>query len=183
MLQTPLSVIQFWRDEVGAPHWFDDDPALDAKIRMRFEALWHQANAGDLDDWQTTPEGALALTIVLDQFPRNMFRGRAEAFSTDARARAVVNAAIAAGFDMRLPTVLRPFFYLPLMHAEDLADQDRSVAYIGERCGTGSVNYPYALAHRDVIARFGRFPARNAALGRTSTLEEEAFLNRSLKPH
>jgi uncharacterized protein (DUF924 family) len=177
--ESPLSVIQFWRDEVHPARWFAEDAALDKQIRNRFEPLWRSARDGRLDVWAQTPEGALALLIVLDQFPRNMFRGHAGAFSTDAKARAVAARAIEAVFDRRVPTVLRPFFYLPYMHSEDMADQDRSVAYIGERVGTDSSNYPYALAHRDVIARFGRFPARNAALGRDTTPQETEYLNRS----
>jgi uncharacterized protein (DUF924 family) len=177
--ESPLSVIQFWRDEVQPARWFAEDAALDKQIRDRFEPLWRTARDGGLDAWQETPEGALALVIVLDQFPRNMFRGHADAFATDAKARAVATHAIESGFDRRVPTVLRPFFYLPYMHSEDMTDQDRSVALIAERVGTGSSNYPYALAHRDVIARFGRFPARNRALGRDTTPQESEFLNRS----
>ena len=174
---TPLAVIQFWRDEVGADHWFGNDAALDARIRARFEALWNSARAGALDAWLATPEGALALVIVLDQFPRNMFRGRAEAFASDRQARAAATRAIDAGFDKRVPTSLRVFFYLPFMHSEDLADQDACVALIEERLGKSSSNYPYALGHREQIARFGRFPGRNAALGRASTPQESVFLN------
>ena len=174
---TPLSIIQFWRDEVGEAHWFDNDPKLDARIRTRFEVLWQSARGGALDTWLATPEGALALVIVLDQFPRNMFRGRADAFASDPGARAAAKRAIDAGFDKRVPTVLRVFFYLPFMHSEDMADQDACVALIAERLGTSSSNYPYALGHREQIARFGRFPGRNAALGRASTPQETVFLN------
>jgi uncharacterized protein (DUF924 family) len=180
---TPLGVIQFWRDEVGEANWFADDAALDANIRAHYDALWHEARDGALDDWQATPEGALALAIVLDQFPRNMFRGHADAFATDAKARAVATRAVAAGFDRRVPTSLRGFFYLPFMHSENLADQDRSIALFAERVGTDCANYPYALGHRRIIARFSRFPARNAALGRVSTADEQAFLNAGLNPH
>ncbi len=180
---TPLDVIQFWRDAVKPARWFADDPTLDADIRARFEPLWRTAHGGGLSDWEATPEGALALVIVLDQFPRNMFRDHAAAFASDAAARAAARRAIDHGFDRRVPTVLRAFFYLPFMHSEDTIDQDHSVALIGERVGKDSVNYPFALAHRDVIAKFGRFPTRNAALGRASTPDEVLFLNRSLKPH
>ena len=177
MSETPLSIIQFWRDEIGAAHWFDNDPRLDARIRARFEALWQSARAGAFDAWLATPEGALALVIVLDQFPRNMFRGHADAFSTDPNARVAANRAIDSAFDWRVPTVLRVFFYLPFMHSEDMADQDRSVALIEERLGKDSSNYPYALGHREQIARFGRFPGRNEALGRHTTPQETVFLN------
>jgi uncharacterized protein (DUF924 family) len=169
---TPLGVIQYWRDEVGEARWFDDDPALDAQIRERFLPLWQNARGGKLSDWEKTPEGALALVIVLDQFPRNMFRGHADAFVTDALARAAAMRAIDRGLDWRVPTSLRAFFYLPFMHGENMDSQNRSVALIGERVGTDSINYPYALRHRDVIARFGRFPRRNRALGRQTTVTE-----------
>jgi uncharacterized protein (DUF924 family) len=176
MSPAPLAVIQFWRDEIGRRRWFDDDPALDATIRARFEPLWQRARAGALDGWQASVEGALALVIVLDQFPRNMFRGRAEAFATDPQALAAARRAVAAGYDRRVPDLLRPFFYLPFMHAEDLATQDECIALFAERLGPDTYNLPYARAHRDVIARFGRFPARNAALGRVSTLAETTYL-------
>jgi uncharacterized protein (DUF924 family) len=175
-LTTPLTVLQFWRDEVGARRWFADEPALDALIRDRFEATWRSARDGILDVWQETPDGALALTIVLDQFPRNMFRGTAEAFATDAQACAVANRAIARQFDLRVATLLRPFFYMPLMHAEALAEQDRCIGLLAERIGPDTTNLPYARQHRETIAKFGRFPTRNAALGRQSTPEESAYL-------
>jgi uncharacterized protein (DUF924 family) len=175
-LASPLGVIQYWRDEVGEARWFADDPVLDAQIREHFQSLWQSARDGKLSAWEKTPEGALALIIVLDQFPRNMFRGRADAFATDALARAAAARAVDRGLDGRVPTSLRAFFYLPFMHGEDMDSQDRSVALIGERVGTDSINYPYALRHRDVIARFGRFPARNRALGRQSTAAEDQYL-------
>ena len=175
--QSPLSVIQFWRDEVGAPHWFGDDPKLDARIRARYEALWSAARTGARDAWLATPKGALALVIVLDQFPRNMFRGQGQAFATDPNARAAAKRALDAGFDWRVPTALRVFFYLPFMHSEDMADQDACVALIAERLGKSSSNYPYALGHREQIARFGRFPGRNIALGRAPTPQDTVFLN------
>ena len=173
---TPLAVLQFWRDEVGAARWFADVPALDAEIRGRFEPLWRDACAGRLDGWEDSPDGALALAIVLDQFPRNMFRGQAQAFASDRQARAVAGRAIARDFDLHVPTALRPFFYMPLMHSEDLADQDRCIALFAERIGPDTYNLPYARRHRAEIARFGRFPGRNAALGRIPTGEETAYL-------
>ena len=169
---TPLGVIQYWRDEVGEARWFADDPSLDTQIRDRFLSIWQSAREGALSGWETTPEGALALVIILDQFPRNMFRGHADAFATDALARAAAMRAIDRGLDWRVPTSLRAFFYLPFMHGEDMDSQNRGVALIGERIGTDSINYPYALGHRDEIARFGRFPRRNAALGRQTTQAE-----------
>jgi uncharacterized protein (DUF924 family) len=177
---TPRDIIAFWRDEAGPERWFEADAAFDAEIVARFRSIWERARDGKLDDWQGSVEGALALILVLDQFPRNMFRGRAEAFSTDARARKVAERALVGGYDLMItPSGLRAFFYLPLMHSEDLADQDRSVAFIAERLGTASRNYPFALAHREEIRRFGRFPHRNSALGRNSTDAELRFLEAS----
>jgi uncharacterized protein (DUF924 family) len=161
---------------VGFAHWFAVDAALDDEIRRRFEPLWQAARLGKLDSWQDTPEGALALILVLDQFPRNMFRGHADSFVTDAKARESADRAIAAGFDMRVPVLLRPFFYMPLMHAEDLAQQDRCIALFQQRLGPDTYNLPFARAHRAEIEQFGRFPARNSALGRKSTDAETAYL-------
>jgi uncharacterized protein (DUF924 family) len=178
---TPDTIIAFWK-EVGETRWFAVDPALDADIRRRFESVWQDARAGNLADWENSAEGALALVILLDQFPRNMFRGTAEAFSTDAQARGVAERAVVRGYDLETPPPLRPFFYLPFMHSENDADQDRCVSLIAERVGENSVNYPFALGHRAVIRQFGRFPGRNAALGRATTPEEHQFLS-SPHPH
>ena len=177
---TPDDIIAFWRDEVGVERWFAADAKLDAEIASRFRRVWEKARDGKLDDWQDGVEGALALILVLDQFPRNMFRGQADAFSTDTRAHEVAERALARGYDlMVMPAGLRAFFYLPFMHSENLADQDRCVALVAERLGTASMNYPFALAHREEIRRFGRFPHRNAALGRKSTAAEAHFLQES----
>lgn len=183
MSETPLSVIQFWRDEVGEARWYVNDPALDKQIRDRFEPLWREARDGKHDDWQMTPDGTLAMLIVLDQFPRNMFRGHADSFATDAKALAVAKTAVAREIDLRVPTNLRQFFFTPFMHSENLADQDRCIALFLQRDGPNTYNLPFARQHRDVIAKFGRFPARNAALGRPSTPAETAFLNTSQTAH
>lgn len=158
--------------------WFGKDPALDAELRRRFEAHWRRAAAGELGGWEASPDGALALTILLDQFPRNMFRDTPDAFATDGRAREVAARAVARGFDLAVPPIQRFFFYLPFEHSEDLADQERSVrlsAQFRDDPDLADV-YDYAVRHRDVIARFGRFPHRNAILGRASTSAEVAFL-------
>ncbi len=178
---TPNDVIAFWLG-VGQENWFADDPELDAEIRKRFEPQWRKARDGKLADWKRSAEGILALLILLDQFPRNMFRGKADAFSTDKEARELARVSLVRGYDFAFPMALRAFFYLPFMHSEDLADQDLCVKLIAERLGTSSVNYPFALGHRDVIVRFGRFPMRNVALGRRSTAAEKAFIARS-SPH
>jgi len=182
MTPGPRDILDFWFKDVGEKRWFESDPKLDAALRVRFEQTWHAARDGKLSDWEETATGALALLIVLDQFPRNMFRGRAEAFSTDAPARAAADRALARGFDLEAPKGARIFFYLPFMHSENLADQDRCVALVRERLGEDSMNFPYAVAHRDWIRRFGRFPGRNAALGRVATPEETIFLAENKVP-
>lgn len=178
---TPHKVIAFW-EGVGENKWFAVDPKLDAEIRKRFEQQWRKARDGKLEDWKQSAEGTLALLILLDQFPRNMFRGKADAFSSDAKARDIARRALARGYDLAFPMAFRAFFYLPFMHSENLGDQDLCVKLIAERLGTSSVNHPFALGHRDVIVRFGRFPMRNVALGRRSTAAEKAFIAKS-SPH
>ena len=178
---TPHKVIAFW-EGVGEKKWFAIDPKLDAEIRKRFEQQWRKARDGKLEDWKQSAEGTLALLILLDQFPRNMFRGKADAFSSDAKARDIARRALARGYDLAFPMAFRAFFYLPFMHSENLDDQDLCVKLIAERLGTSSVNHPFALGHRDVIVRFGRFPMRNVALGRRSTAAEKAFIAKS-SPH
>lgn len=176
MTISSADVISFWTHEVGESRWYNSDAALDARMRQRFSDLWQSAKQGELAGWQDDAEGALALVLVLDQFPRNMFRDTADSFATDAQAREVTAHAIDQGFDMKIEPPLREFFYMPFMHSESIADQDRSVALIGERLGKDSQQYPYAMEHRAEIARFGRFPSRNNALGRTATAEEHEFL-------
>jgi uncharacterized protein (DUF924 family) len=173
---TPEDILRFWIDETPREKWFAVDAALDAEIGRRFEPAWQEARTGALDDWPESADGALALILLLDQFPRNMFRGRAEAFATDAKAREIADRAVARGFDLRVPEQIRHFFYLPFQHSENLEDQETAVRLTVERLGETHYSYPYALAHRDVIRRFGRFPARNGALGRDTTDAEAAFL-------
>jgi len=169
----PEEVLDFWR-QAGPERWFVKDEAFDAQIRSRFASFYEAAVRGGLDRWAAQAQGALALVIVLDQFPRNMFRGQARAWAADDRARAVAAAALAAGHDRRCEARLRQFFYLPFMHSERLADQDRCVR-LYEALGD-EAQLAYAREHHAIIARFGRFPHRNAVLGRTSSGEEEAFL-------
>lgn len=166
-------ILKFW-SEAGPAKWYAKDAAFDAEIRTRFAATHEAAKAGERDGWAQTPEGALALVIALDQFPRNLFRDDARAFAADPKALAIANAAIAAGFDARIEPPMQQFFYLPLMHSEVLADQERCVDLFA---GGAEENRKYAIIHRDVIARFGRFPHRNAVLGRDTTPEEQAFLD------
>lgn len=154
--------------------WFVPDSAFDDAIRRRFLDAWEQATRGELDGWTETADGTLALIVLLDQFPRNMFRGEARAFATDGKALAVARGALARGVDQAVPSVWRKFFYLPFEHAEDRDSQDQAVALftaLGEAQGTR-----YAELHQEIIDRFGRFPHRNAILGRENTPEEEAWL-------
>jgi uncharacterized protein (DUF924 family) len=184
------SVLGFWFGPPGSPplgrseRWFSADPAFDETVRERFGELAKRAAAGELEGWRESPLGALALVIALDQFPRNIHRGSARAFAADAAARDVALDAEARGFDRALSPVERWFLYLPLMHAEDRALQERSVAHFEALAAEAEPGLAEALEeaadfarrHRDVIARFGRFPHRNAALGRASSREEVAFL-------
>ncbi len=171
---TAEDVLAFWL-AAGHERWFGHDAALDAAVRERFAATYDDAAAGLLTAWEDQPRSALALVIVLDQFPRNMFRGSARSFATDPLARAAAERAIARGFDQQAAMPERVFFYLPFEHSETLADQERAVALIA---ATGDADLlKWAELHADIIRRFGRFPHRNALLGRTSTLEEQAFLD------
>lgn len=171
-------IIAFWR-AAGPRRWFAKDADFDAQIRMQFESLHFAASRGENIDWAQTPEGALALLILLDQFPRNLFRGSAHAFATDPLARSIAGRAIDAGFDQKVSAELRPFFYLPFTHSERLEDQARGVALSEAlEAATGDKGaLKWAILHRDIIVRFGRFPHRNAELGRTTTPEEQAFLD------
>ncbi|MGG6297289.1 DUF924 family protein [Leptolyngbya sp. AN02str] len=159
--------------------WFRKQDETDDGIRQRFLSTYDQATSGALDGWATTPEGALALILVLDQFPRNMFRDTAQAFATDAKALAIAKQAISQGFDQQLAPIQRIFLYLPLEHSEDVQDQFQSVVLfrtLHQAAPELTDVYDYALRHREVIAQFGRFPHRNRILGRTSTPEEIEFL-------
>jgi uncharacterized protein (DUF924 family) len=174
-MSTPDEVLDFWFSPRVRPKWFVRSDELDQEIRDNFSELHARAAAGALDAWAATPRGALALAILLDQFPRNMFRGIAEAFASDPQARAVARAAIDAGLDHDLSQEERLFLYLPLEHSEDLADQERCVELM-RALDEEPTWLDYAVRHRDIIARFGRFPHRNAILGRVSTPEECEFL-------
>ena len=169
-----FDVLAFWR-EAGDERWYKRDDDFDAIVRERFLTLWREAAAGRLSSWEMSDDGALALTIVLDQFPRNMFRGLSEAFSSDALAREVAIRAIGRGVDKRIQPPLLQFLYLPFMHSEELADQIRCVILF--QVGNDPENLRYAEEHADIIRRFGRFPHRNRVLGRITTREEQAFLD------
>ncbi|WP_213683950.1 DUF924 family protein [Roseicyclus sp.] len=167
-------VLTFWQ-EAGPESWYRQDAPFDRTIRDRFGALWDLACAGGCDHWAMGPKGALGLIVLTDQFPRNMFRDSPRAFASDARALRIAASALNHGWDLRVAEPMRQFFYLPFMHSEMLTDQDRSVRLFKARMATGD-NLLHARAHREVIRRYGRFPYRNAALGRTSTPQEDVFL-------
>ncbi|MEO6340518.1 MAG: DUF924 family protein [Caulobacteraceae bacterium] len=169
----PHEIVAFWRT-CGHAKWFGKSDAFDEELRERFEGLHFAAARGELSDWTETAEGALALLILLDQIPRNIFRGSAHSYATDPLAKSIAAAAIGAGHDQALEPMLRPFFYLPYEHSEALEDQDRSVA-LCEALGDVET-LKWAELHHDIIRRFGRFPHRNAALGRDTTEAEADFL-------
>ena len=171
-LPTARDVAGFWRD-AGPERWFAKNDAFDAEFGTRFLAAHEAAARGELSHWAKEPEGALALLVLLDQFPRNTFRGHARAFATDPMALTVAREAIEAGLDLRIDEELRRFFYLPFMHSESLADQERSVEL---NAALDANTQRFAVLHRDIIERFGRFPHRNTLLDRASTPEEERFL-------
>ena len=177
-LATPDEVVRFWVEEVGPAGWYRVDADVDAACRDRFGPTWEAARDGGLEDWKSGHDRTLAYLIVTDQLPRNMFREDGRAFSTDRLARAAALRGHGYRWDMRVPEPQRQFYYLPLMHSEVLEDQERALRLILTRMPkTGGENLLHARAHRDVIRRFGRFPHRNAVLGRRSTGAEQAFLD------
>ncbi len=168
-------VLEFWFGPGMKERWFASDPDFDAEVRAQLGGAREAAVAGALESWRDSAEGCLALIVLLDQVPRNLFRGRARAFATDAAARELTGHAIARGFHATLTQDQRGFLYLPLEHSESLGDQETSLR-LTAMLDEDTSWHDYAVRHRDIIARFGRFPHRNAALGRQSTPEEEAFL-------
>ena len=171
----PEDILAFWLDETGPEGWYKAKDALDTAIRDRFGEAWEAAVEGSYGLWLTYPTGALAYIILTDQFPRNMFRGSGRAFASDHLSRAVAKRAIDRDWDLRIDEPARQFFYLPLMHSENLCDQDRCVRLMNERL-SGTDNLLHAKAHREEIRLFGRFPARNTALDRRSTGPEIAYV-------
>lgn len=174
----PDDILSFWLDEVGPAGWYVQDDALDAKITEKFMSTWEAACEGKFSLWLTYPSGALAYIILMDQFPRNMFRGDARAFKTDKAALAAAKCAVDKQWDLRIDEPARQFFYLPMMHSENLCDQERCVRLLCERMPeTGASNMLHARAHREVIRQFGRFPYRNDALHRTPTAQEAVYVS------
>src|SRR4051812_26708536 len=171
---TPETILSFWR-EAGYDKWFGKDDAFDAAIRDKFMPTYETAASGKLSSWEATADGALALCLVLDQFPRNMFRGDARTYAADPLAVGVAGRALARGFDKQVPPPEWQFFYLPFEHSELLADQERCCALFAAAGDADLLKW--AQLHADIIRRFGRFPHRNAMLGRSTTPEEQAFLD------
>ena len=184
MSATARDVLAFWFDEGNAAHWFVADAAFDTQIRERFGVAVRDAADGRLEDWSATPGGWLALLILLDQFPRNLYRGEPRAWANDGDAQRIALSGLARGDDRQLPAIQRVFAYLPLEHAENRLLQQRSVDLfeaLRAKVAAGTEAefdgfLDYARRHRDVIERFGRFPHRNAALGRTSSVDEVVYL-------
>lgn len=171
-LEVAAVIVAFW-EAAGPARWFAKDEDFDAKIRARYLELTERAARGELDAWKDEREGSLALLLLLDQFPRNLFRGQARAFAADAKALEIARHAVAQGFDMACDRPLRTFFYLPWMHSEKIEDQRRCLELA--KNATESTQRA-AREHCDIIERFGRFPHRNATLGRATTPQEKAFL-------
>ncbi len=167
-------ILTFWFTEPMKSHWFSSTDDIDSMIRDNYENLWEQASRGECDDWIQTAKGSLALVIVLDQFPLNMFRGTKKSFSTEAKSIEVTKKALAAGQDQQIAKDRLAFLYMPLMHSENDEDQALSVSLF-ERAGLDD-NVKFAKHHQNIIKRFGRFPHRNAILGRTNTEEEQQYL-------
>ena len=174
---SPEGVLSFWTDEIGPNGWYFGGEKIDAVIRKRFEPLWVALMAGEHSDWALSPKGALARIIVLDQFSRNMFRDSAKSFAADERALRLAREAIKAGQDLEIPEPTRQFFYLPFMHSEDIDVQNECVQLFESKMNNAE-NLIHAKAHREVVARFGRFPYRNEALGRETTDEEADWMER-----
>jgi len=183
-VRTPSDVLEFWFSDQSRALWFEKNAAFDEAIRGRFEDTVRAAADGELEHWERTAPGALALVIVLDQFPRNLYRGSARAFAADARAREVADRAIVRRLDQEIPLAQRHFFFLPFEHSESSGDQERSIALFqawaeahdGQARDRALEQMRYVHRHAEIVARFGRFPHRNEALGRESTEAEIAFL-------
>ncbi|MGH1424094.1 MAG: DUF924 family protein [Pseudooceanicola sp.] len=172
----PSEILDFWLDDVGPKGWYEADDAVDEAITARFHGAWENACDGAYGLWLTYPSGALAYLILMDQFPRNMFRGEGKAFASDKIALAAAKMAIDRKWDMKIDVPARQFFYLPLMHSESLSDQERCVRLMKERMPESPEMLLHAKVHREVIRKFGRFPYRNQALARCATRPESDYL-------
>lgn len=175
-MSDPVEVLDFWLGDIGPEGWYAGGVDLDDECRARFGDLWQAAHDGGLEHWVEGTVGTLAYLVLCDQLPRNMHRGTALAFATDARALAAARVALAEGWDLGAPEPERQFFYMPFEHAENPEDQALCVSLMAERMSSDPTMALHARAHQAIIARFGRFPARNASLGRETTEAEAAFL-------
>ena len=171
-LINPSDIIDYWFSEKSKHFWFASTPTIDKEIKSRFEKVWEQASSGDFGSWRETAEGSVALIIILDQFPLNMFRSEAKGFSTEGMAIEVALNAINNGFDEELDNEMLLFLFMPLMHSENLDHQNLQV-YLFEKY---NFNLEFSKHHRDLVKKFGRFPHRNEILGRMSTMEELDYL-------
>lgn len=176
MRDSKHEILHFWFEETQSQQWFYKDPQFDALVRDRFSIVHQMAKEGLCDAWQGDEDGCLALTIVLDQFPRHMYRGKPESFAADKKALLTAKYAISRGYDQIMSPVKRGFLYLPFQHSEELHDQKRSVELYGAMKDVNPTGYDYAVRHLKVIEKYGRFPHRNEILGRESTPEEIEYL-------
>ncbi|WP_455196917.1 DUF924 family protein [Kaarinaea lacus] len=174
MQTTPADILDFWFSEKVKPLWFNSTPDFDAQLKERYADIYRAALNGQLSKWQQTADGCVALVVILDQFPLNMYRGLPESFAGEALARDITRKAVSKGFDKQIPDEQKAFLYMPLMHSENIVDQDLSVQLF-EAAGL-TENLRFANHHRDIVQRFGRFPHRNKILGRTSTQAELDYL-------
>ncbi|WP_426032032.1 DUF924 family protein [Cypionkella sp. TWP1-2-1b2] len=175
-MSDPIEILDFWLGEIGPDSWYAGGDEIDGSIRDRFAEIWQAAFDGGLEHWVEGTVGTLAYLILCDQFARNMHRDTEKAFATDPQALAAAKKAVAEGWDLDAPEPERQFFYMPFEHSEDMADQDRAVELMTARLASDPEMALHAQAHREIISRLGRFPNRNAALGRESTAEELDFL-------
>lgn len=170
----PNQIIDYWYSDEMRKHWFASTPELDTEIKSNYQAVWECAGSGQLDEWKTTPEGCLALAIILDQLPLNMFRGEPRSFKTEIKAIEIAIFAVDNGFDKKISSDKLPFLFMPLMHSEKLEHQELSVKLFEQH--DLQSNLKFAKHHRDIVKKFGRFPHRNKILGRESTKEELEYL-------
>lgn len=171
----PIDIINYWYSDRIKKHWFDSNPELDNEITNSYEKAWKKAADGKLDHWKSTAEGCLALVIILDQFPLNMFRGKIKSFQTEGKAIEVTMTAIKSDFIKEIDNDKLSFLFMPLMHSENIEDQNLAVKLFEEHNLSNNLNF--AKHHRDIIKKFGRFPHRNSILLRESTKEETEYLN------
>jgi uncharacterized protein (DUF924 family) len=177
MKDSKQDIVQFWFEEATPRQWFQVSPEFDQQIKDRFSTLYDMAAQGLCEEWKRDVQGCLALCLVLDQFPRNMFRGSAKAFATDKEALLLSKQAIHRGYDQVLPAIRRRFLYMPFMHSENLPDQRRSLELFGKMQAEDPLGYEHARRHCHEIERFHRFPYRNKVLGRENTPEEDEYLS------